>query len=225
MADGDADKSDSQADKSQDQDKGQDGKDKQIPFHEDPKVQEYIARQVESRVEKLKETLAPQQTKTEQVDEVVRELTAEFQLDDKKAQKLVSIVEKIVEKKSAPIVSDLDTQKRVLRFNAFRQANPDAVEYDKEIDETYKGLTDVEKMFVMSSPDGFSWILQKVKEKNGSRTVSDQDKLKGTSVASRSPLSAIKVGDDSSKIGELAKAGTAGNKADYQRIFSSLGKK
>ena len=211
-----------------------------LPFHKNPEMQDYINRQVEAKsAEKINDAMAkiialqgqkPAQAGDES-DQMIDEIAAEGNLDEnskKVLKKLMVKVKAVVEKQSAKESKELkekvENMEITMRMGAVFNAHPDAKELTGKMSEVFSRLTALEKQFALYSPEGGEWLYNKTKSMVSSYIVTPQEKTAGSSLNGKGVSVAAKTGEEGSAIDKAAEALAKGDKNEYHRLIASLSK-
>lgn len=159
-----------------------------IPFDQDPRVQEYISRQIEKRWNRF---LAESETKAQEQDisiQLEREMIDEG-MDARTAKKIINVFARLADDKLKknlyPLQEDLNKQVIMNRFVQFASSHKDFESYRSTMWDIYSNLSQDEQRFIESSPNGIDFLYSKAKllkqpaSENQSQTFSTQGRGTG----------------------------------------------
>ena len=203
---------------------GAQNSDDQVPYNENPKIQEYINRQVETRVEhgvnsKLATmglNISRQNGQEKSVlDQIAGELTEEYQLHPEKAKSLAQKMRRAASQDVEPLKTKVEEMELTMRFGSVYSKNPDAGQYQKVMTQIFGQMNEVERNFVLRSPNGAQYLYEEAKKRFP--VPGSSDFAKGGSSHSKGipPQQKGGVGQQTHLDGAL-KAFQSGDKTEYE---------
>ena len=195
-----------------------------VPFHEDPKIQEYLGRQIEKRVAEIlqeKENQA-QHSKSNGDNEfadIVELLTNEFQLEPSAAKKYAKIIEtvadRVSERKLVDVQSNMKSVTLQHKITNFAASHPDMFGLKDEMLETLNKLPKDEQEFIRSSENGIDWLYSKVKLRVLSLSGGDRQQAASHTGGGSSKTE----GGDSTILQKAQEAFSKGHVQEYNRLM------
>ena len=192
------------------------------PLHEDPEVQDYVNRQVAKGIELALQSIGKDRTSAtpDELDLIAQEVAKEFELTEKAAKSLVNKIDRVSGRKVEGLQKQFDDLNLSLRFGAVFAANPDAKSFEKKMYEIFNGLNEYERQFVLKSPEGPSFLLDKARKSVTGGILTPAQKAAGGSPPTSSVSAASKTADTSAILKKAAEALASGNRGEYQRLVT-----
>ena len=145
-----------------------------VPFHKDPQVQDYIARQIENRMQAV---LASQRSgapeKKDELQELAVEAARDLGVDKEIAEKLVLLISKSVSKGLEQnqgiktMRESFETQELMGRFRECATRYPDFAQYQGKMSEIWAAMPPEEKELIMRSRSGAELLYSHAKLLSG----------------------------------------------------------
>ena len=193
-----------------------------VPFHEDPQIQEYISRQVEKKIQEAVQNNAGHSNNIpNQEDELVNEFSKDLGLDKNQAKLLVEKFKKVHDTMNGGTklaIQEMNYRNRLIELGT---KYSDSVEIQKEMYETFQKMTPLGKEYVLKDPDGLESLYHKTKSIKGHYANSTFRNAGGSSKSSASNMNR---NDDSvsTLTEQAALAASSGDRKTYEETVKKL---
>lgn len=197
-----------------------------VPFHDDPKVQEYVDRQVDKKLREFQQYQQSQQPLPQpsvQVDPY-KELEAEYVRDLKLTQDEARImVDKI---RKANTIANADNQKSMqavqiyLRLNELVAQYPDAAKVQKEMNQDFMSMNPASRMNILADPEGMKSLYARTLLKKGNAP--PINKFAGGSSRGGSVPQTGKIDTKTGVTNNAVSAGLKGDKKSYEESVQKI---
>ena len=200
---------------------------KPIPFHEDLKVQEYIARQVDARLEGILSRFGPPAPPVKEegdpLDKIAQELAAEEKIDPETAKSFVKKFKVIAEHQNKELSRRLDNFELTQKFSQVFNAHPDEAEsVAPKMTEVFGRLNDLEKNFVLKSPDGAEFLFNKAYKEANRGVLPPSARANAGNPPTKGIQPEAKVGSRAALFAKANEAQRKGDRAGYEEIMQQI---
>ena len=185
-----------------------------VPFYEDPKIQEYIKRQVEERLS----TIMPPASQSHpasalsQEDELVEEYVRDLNLDKSQARVLVQKIKKAASLNSPQQNEAVSKVEWLLKVNDLVAEFPDASGLNTDMDKIFQSKSKEDKELILRSKDGLKYLYLEARNKKPANPMSST----GGSFGGNPVPSGVKTGEGSIHHDQAVKAALSGDRAGYE---------
>lgn len=147
-----------------------------VPFDRDPKIQEYVSRQViKAREEERVLTMGQiasfmdgRKPQTDPIKEHAVKMAARYKITEEEAAALLEDTTTAAEARIAPRIQQLEghfaQQALNAKFAAVFQSDPDLLKDKDKIMGVFTNMNEIERSFVLQSPDGPKHLVSKYRE-------------------------------------------------------------
>lgn len=197
-----------------------------VPFNNDPAIQDYIDRRVESRLREISQYGQPSPVqKPEESDplqDVAKELAEQEKIDPAVAKsfvdKFVRIARHVTKEDRAKLTQFELTQ----RFAQVFAQNPNAEALAPRMRSIFTGLTELEKNFVLNSPDGALYLYDRAKREENRGALPPAARFNASNPPSRGSSPETKVGSKTSLFAKANQCLAKGDRAGYEEVMQQI---
>ena len=194
-----------------------------VPFDQDPKIRDYIDRQVKKGIESglraQPQAPAAQPADNDPWDMLAKEFTDDHELDPQAAKKLVSKIKKSVDIASQPMRERLNQFEMNARFAGIFSKYPDAAKHEKAMLETFERMDEHQKNVVLRSPIGPEYLYTSTLQSVNGGIVPEPTRIAGGNARGSSVSPRAKMDDKASSVNKML---DAFNKKDRQAFEQAV---
>lgn len=198
-----------------------------VPFDRDPALQDYINRTVESRLQGILEKFGAAQPKpaaqeNDPLEAIAQELAKEEEIKPEVARAFVGKFKRIVEHTTKSISDRLTQHELTQKFSQVFSRYEDAETLAPQMRTVFSSLSELERNFVLNSPDGADFLYQKARRESNRSALPPSVRVSAGNPPPRSPSMPQKVEGSNTLRVKAAEALKRGDRAGYDDVMAQI---